>query len=126
MTSCSASRRYPSAPTSCGRSMLVTTLSSHVPFRCWKAQRLRPAPPRGRARGAGAGADAEQIRRAVARSRHKAPVIGITGTGGAGKSSLTDELLTRLAGQLPQAQIAVVGVGSAGGRRGGGGRGGPH
>src|SRR2546430_16624202 len=59
--------------------------------------------------GAGsAGADAEQIRRAVARSRRKAPVIGITGTGGAGKSSLTDELLTRLARQFPQAQIAVV------------------
>src|SRR6266446_4760832 len=55
-----------------------------------------------------AGADAEQIRRAVARSRHKAPVIGITGTGGAGKSSLTDELLMRLARQFPQAQIAVV------------------
>ena len=55
-----------------------------------------------------AGADAEQIRRAVARSRHKAPVIGITGTGGGGKSSLTDELLTRLARQFPQAQIAVV------------------
>jgi len=54
------------------------------------------------------GADAEQIRRAVARSRRKAPVIGITGTGGAGKSSLTDELLTRLARQFPQAQIAVV------------------
>src|SRR3979490_2362235 len=54
-----------------------------------------------------AGADAEQIRRAVARSRHKAPVIGITGTGGAGKSSLTDELLMRLARQFPQAQIAV-------------------
>src|SRR6202045_825119 len=58
--------------------------------------------------GAAAGADAEQIRRAVARSRHKAPVIGITGTGGAGKSSLTDELLMRLAQQFPQAQIAVV------------------
>src|SRR6266478_4941054 len=55
-----------------------------------------------------AGADAEHIRRAVARSRHKAPVIGITGTGGAGKSSLTDELLMRLARQFPQAQIAVV------------------
>src|SRR3989440_5656441 len=54
------------------------------------------------------GADAEQLRRAGARSRRKAPVIGITGTGGAGKSSLTDELLTRLARQFPQAQIAVV------------------
>src|SRR5438045_2032955 len=54
------------------------------------------------------GADAEQVRRAVARSRRKAPVIGITGTGGAGKSSLTDELLTRLARQFPPAQIAGV------------------
>src|ERR1700726_4842046 len=53
-------------------------------------------------------ATGEQIRRVLARARHKAPVIGITGTGGAGKSSLTDELLTRLAGQFPQAQIAVV------------------
>src|SRR5262245_46072902 len=35
----------------------------------------------------------EPIRRALARSRNKVPVVGITGTGGAGKSSLTDELL---------------------------------
>jgi isobutyryl-CoA mutase len=54
------------------------------------------------------GAQAEQIRRALARSRHKVPVIGITGTGGAGKSSLTDELLARLVRQFPQVQIAVV------------------
>jgi isobutyryl-CoA mutase len=53
-------------------------------------------------------AQAEQIRRALARSRHKVPVIGVTGTGGAGKSSLTDELLGRLVRQFPQAQIAVV------------------
>ena len=50
----------------------------------------------------------EQIRRALSRSRNKVPVIGITGTGGAGKSSLTDELLSRLVRQFPQAQIAVV------------------
>ncbi|HUO19803.1 MAG TPA: cobalamin-dependent protein, partial [Steroidobacteraceae bacterium] len=58
-----------------------------------------------------AGADdphAAQIRRALARSRHRAPVIGITGTGGAGKSSLTDELLSRLTRAFPKAQIAVV------------------
>jgi methylmalonyl-CoA mutase len=54
------------------------------------------------------GGAAEQIRRAVARSRHKAPVIGITGTGGAGKSSLTDELLARLVRAFPDRQIAVV------------------
>ncbi len=56
----------------------------------------------------GADAQVEQIRRALARSRHKVPVIGVTGTGGAGKSSLTDELLSRLVRQFPQAQIAVV------------------
>ncbi|HZC87186.1 MAG TPA: cobalamin-dependent protein, partial [Steroidobacteraceae bacterium] len=54
------------------------------------------------------GAQVEQIRRALARSRQRVPVIGITGTGGAGKSSLTDELLARVVRQFPQAQIAVV------------------
>src|SRR5580658_3713067 len=58
--------------------------------------------------GEDAGGQAEVIRRAVARARRKAAVIGITGTGGAGKSSLTDELLARLLRQFPQAQIAVV------------------
>src|SRR5215831_1939240 len=54
------------------------------------------------------GAQVEQIRRALARPRQKVPVIGITGTGGAGKSSLTDELLARLTRQFPAAQVAVV------------------
>ena len=54
------------------------------------------------------GADAEQIRRLVARSRTRVPVIGITGSGGAGKSSLTDELLARLTRHFPDRQIAVV------------------
>jgi isobutyryl-CoA mutase len=57
---------------------------------------------------AGEEAQAEQLHRALARSRHKAPVLGITGTGGAGKSSLTDELLARLVRHFPQLQIAVV------------------
>src|SRR5437764_9492020 len=56
----------------------------------------------------GAEAQAEVVRRTLARSRHRSPVIGITGTGGAGKSSLTDELLARLVRQFPQAQIAVA------------------
>ncbi|HYB64138.1 MAG TPA: methylmalonyl-CoA mutase family protein [Steroidobacteraceae bacterium] len=51
---------------------------------------------------------AGQIRRALGRSRHRAPVIGITGTGGAGKSSLTDELLARLTRAFPKLQVAVI------------------
>jgi methylmalonyl-CoA mutase len=38
------------------------------------------------------------------------PVIGITGTGGAGKSSLTDELVRRYLRQYPQGSIAVISV----------------
>ena len=52
----------------------------------------------------GAESQVEQIRRAVARSRHKVPVIGVTGTGGAGKSSLIDELLARLVRHFPPAR----------------------
>jgi isobutyryl-CoA mutase len=51
---------------------------------------------------------AEQIRQALARTKRSAPVIGITGTGGAGKSSLTDELLQRFVRAFPDRQIAVV------------------
>ncbi|MGY1530218.1 methylmalonyl-CoA mutase family protein [Luteimonas sp. A649] len=39
-----------------------------------------------------------------------APVIGITGTGGAGKSSVTDELLNRFLASFPELRIAVVSV----------------
>ena len=58
--------------------------------------------------GDSGGAQVEQIRRALARARHRTPVLGITGTGGAGKSSLTDELLARLTRRFPQRQVAVV------------------
>jgi len=58
--------------------------------------------------GAPGSGEAEQIRRAIARSRTRAPVVGITGSGGAGKSSLTDELLARLTRYFPDRQIAVV------------------
>ena len=57
---------------------------------------------------AGSEATVDQIRRAVARSRNSAPVIGVTGTGGAGKSSLNDELLSRFVRSFPDKQIAVV------------------
>ena len=40
----------------------------------------------------------------------KTPVVGITGTGGAGKSSVTDELLNRFLANFPGMRIAVVSV----------------
>ena len=42
--------------------------------------------------------------------RPQAPVIGITGTGGAGKSSVTDELLNRFLASFPHMRIAVISV----------------
>jgi methylmalonyl-CoA mutase len=53
---------------------------------------------------------AAQIRKALARGERGTPVIGITGTGGAGKSSLTDELLQRFVRVFPERQIAVVAI----------------
>ncbi|MGY1409361.1 methylmalonyl-CoA mutase family protein [Luteimonas sp. A611] len=38
------------------------------------------------------------------------PVIGITGTGGAGKSSVTDELLNRFLAHFPKMRMAVISV----------------
>ncbi len=50
----------------------------------------------------------ETLRKSAARAARRAPVVGITGTGGAGKSSLTDELLLRLVRHFPDRDIAVV------------------
>src|SRR5262249_47343856 len=43
-------------------------------------------------------------------AQSKAPVIGITGTGGAGKSSLTDELVRRFRLDQPDLAIAIIAV----------------
>jgi len=40
----------------------------------------------------------------------QAPVVGITGTGGAGKSSVTDELLNRMLSCFPEKRIAILAV----------------
>ncbi len=40
----------------------------------------------------------------------KTPVIGLTGTGGAGKSSLIDELIRRFVNNNPQIKIAIISV----------------
>lgn len=38
------------------------------------------------------------------------PVLGITGTGGAGKSSLTDELIRRFLREFPEKKVAIISV----------------
>ncbi|MCW0396127.1 Fused isobutyryl-CoA mutase [Xanthomonas sacchari] len=53
------------------------------------------------------------------RSGRTAPVLGLTGTGGAGKSSVTDELLNRFLASFPQMRIAVVSVDPSRRRTGG-------
>ena len=50
----------------------------------------------------------EQVEAAAAKS--KVPVLGITGTGGAGKSSLVDELVRRFLIDFPDKYIGVVSV----------------
>ncbi len=47
------------------------------------------------------------------------PVIGVTGTGGAGKSSVTDEILNRFLGCYPDMKIAVLAVDPTSRRTGG-------
>ncbi len=44
------------------------------------------------------------------REQTQSPVLGITGTGGAGKSSLTDEILNRFSQYLPELKVAVLAV----------------
>ncbi|MGE5147473.1 MAG: fused isobutyryl-CoA mutase/GTPase IcmF, partial [Candidatus Eiseniibacteriota bacterium] len=43
-------------------------------------------------------------------AKHHAPVLGITGTGGAGKSSLTDEIVRRFRLDRPDITIALIAV----------------
>ncbi|HHW38113.1 MAG TPA: methylmalonyl-CoA mutase family protein [Bacillales bacterium] len=38
------------------------------------------------------------------------PVVGITGTGGAGKSSLTDELIRRFIHEIPEKKVAILSI----------------
>ena len=41
---------------------------------------------------------------------NKIPVLGMTGTGGAGKSSLTDELIRRFIHEIPNKKIAIISI----------------
>ena len=55
-------------------------------------------------------AELKMKRHEWAGAQEQAPVIGITGTGGAGKSSVTDELLNRVLTSFPEKRIAVLAV----------------
>ena len=46
--------------------------------------------------------------RPTSERRAEVPVVGLTGTGGAGKSSLTDELVRRFVDDFPDKRVAVV------------------
>jgi methylmalonyl-CoA mutase len=50
----------------------------------------------------------EALRAATQKTLHRPPVVGVTGTGGAGKSSLTDELLSRVLRFFPERRIGVL------------------
>ncbi|MBK9974577.1 MAG: methylmalonyl-CoA mutase family protein [Planctomycetes bacterium] len=53
---------------------------------------------------------AKALHEKVAKVTSKCPVIGITGTGGAGKSSLTDELLRRYLVDFEHQHVAVLSI----------------
>ncbi|MEH7436199.1 fused isobutyryl-CoA mutase/GTPase IcmF [Neobacillus drentensis] len=57
-----------------------------------------------------AAAAAEQVLEQVKSLEKAIPVVGITGTGGAGKSSLTDELIRRFINELPDKKVAILSV----------------
>ncbi|MDL5364567.1 methylmalonyl-CoA mutase family protein [Xanthomonas sp. NCPPB 2654] len=66
-----------------------------------------------------AGTSDSRVPSPESRARRPAPVLGLTGTGGAGKSSVTDELLNRFLAGFPQMRIAVVSVDPSRRRTGG-------
>ncbi|MFC0013961.1 MULTISPECIES: fused isobutyryl-CoA mutase/GTPase IcmF [Allobacillus] len=52
----------------------------------------------------------EDIIRKLSTNNDNVPVLGITGTGGAGKSSLTDELIRRFINEVPDKKVAILSV----------------
>lgn len=54
--------------------------------------------------------DTDELLAAARAQTKNTPVLGITGTGGAGKSSLTDELIRRFLSELPDKKIAVLSI----------------
>ncbi|MDZ5471780.1 fused isobutyryl-CoA mutase/GTPase IcmF [Bacillus sp. 31A1R] len=57
-----------------------------------------------------AAAAVESVMEQIKSIEKSAPVLGITGTGGAGKSSLTDELIRRFINEIPDKKVAILSV----------------
>lgn len=55
-------------------------------------------------------AAAESVLDKIKSLQKNVPVIGITGTGGSGKSSLTDELIRRFINEIPEKRVAILSV----------------
>jgi methylmalonyl-CoA mutase len=64
-------------------------------------------------------ADMSRLRKEWTLSGRATPVIGVTGTGGAGKSSVVDELLLRFLTAFPEMRVAVLAVDPSRRRTGG-------
>ncbi len=73
-----------------------------------------------------AAAAAEAAIEQVKALEKRVPVLGITGTGGAGKSSLTDELVRRFLNEIPDIKIAILSVDPTKQKTGRGAVGRPH
>lgn len=58
----------------------------------------------------GGDAEIEEMLQLARAKSLNTPVIGITGTGGAGKSSLTDELIRRFLQEFPDKKLAIISV----------------
>ena len=59
------------------------------------------------------------VRERIRALGRKVPVLGVTGTGGAGKSSITDELVRRFINDFPQQSVAILAVDPSRQRTGG-------
>ncbi|RIW36160.1 methylmalonyl-CoA mutase [Bacillus salacetis] len=57
-----------------------------------------------------AAATAQSVLSEVKSMAKTVPVLGITGTGGAGKSSLTDELIRRFLNEIPEKKVAILSI----------------
>ena len=74
------------------------------------AEKVKTQDPRALAEAITAGEREQMDLIGFAKDAKRAPVLGITGTGGAGKSSLTDELVRRFLIDQPDKTIAIVSI----------------